>query len=91
MFVCVCGWGASVYTVYNDDGSGSGGDSNSVKLGKSLVNALTIVGSICIATFIVVLLYRYRCMKVVHLTAGLPPLTRYHPTAINPPPLHGGV
>jgi hypothetical protein len=61
----------SVYTVYNDDGAGGKGDSNSVKLGKSIVNALVIVGCICAATFLVVCLYKFRCMKVK-------PVPRHH-------------
>ena len=60
--------GMSVYTINDgstdDDDGGGGGDSTSVKLGKSLANALTIVGVICAATFVVVLLYKFRCMKV---------------------------
>lgn len=62
--------GMSVYTINtggggDDDGDGvGGGDSATVKLGKSLANALTIVGVICAATFVVVLLYKFRCMKV---------------------------
>jgi len=55
--------GVSVYAINDGDADGNGGDSNSVKLGKSLINALTIVGVICGATFVVVLLYKYRCMK----------------------------
>ncbi|TFJ85532.1 hypothetical protein NSK_003042 [Nannochloropsis salina CCMP1776] len=55
--------GVSVYAIDDGDADGKGGDSNSVKLGKSLVNALTIVGVICGATFVVVLLYKFRCMK----------------------------
>ena len=67
--------GMSVYTINtagsgdgDDDGSGGGGDSTTVKLGKSLANALTIVGVICAATFVVVLLYKFRCMKA----SGIP-------------------
>ena len=50
-----------------DDGDdeSAGGDSNSVKLGKSIANALVIVGSIIVATCIVILLYKYRCMKLL--------------------------
>lgn len=55
--------GVSVYTIDDGDADGTGGDSNSVKLGKSVINALTIVGVICAATFLVVLLYKFRCMK----------------------------
>jgi presenilin 1 len=55
--------GVSVYAINDGDADGNGGDSNSVKLGKSLINALTIVGVICGATFVVVLLYKFRCMK----------------------------
>lgn len=53
----------SVYQVNSGDQE-DGGDSNSVKLGKSLANALIIVGGICCATFLVACLYRFRCMKV---------------------------
>lgn len=61
--------GMSIYTINDGSGSEDGddadaGDSTSVKLGKSLANALTIVGVICAATFVVVLLYKFRCMKV---------------------------
>jgi hypothetical protein len=60
------GWGGGL-TVYNDDdGSNGAGESNSERLGKSMINALTIVGTICVATFLVVLLYKFRCMKVQH-------------------------
>ncbi|KAM3576450.1 hypothetical protein VYU27_001616 [Nannochloropsis oceanica] len=55
--------GVSVYAINDGDADGNGGDSNSVKLGKSLINALTIVGVICGATILVVLLYKFRCMK----------------------------
>jgi hypothetical protein len=53
-----------MYTVYSDgDGSGHDADTNSVKLYKSLANALAIVGSIVVATCLVILLYKYKCMK----------------------------
>lgn len=55
-----------MYVVYSDgDGSGHAPDSNEAKLGKSLVNALAIVGSIVVATVLVILLYKFRCMKVI--------------------------
>jgi presenilin 1 len=42
---------------------GANGDSNPMKLGKSLANAVVIVLFIAAATFMIVLLYRYRCMS----------------------------
>lgn len=54
------------YTVYDtSDNSDENTDSNSTKLGKSFVNAFVIVSVICIATFIIVLLYKYKYMKIL--------------------------
>lgn len=48
------------YTVLqNDDENHSGAR----MVGQSLVNALVIVSVICVVTFLIVLLYKYRCMK----------------------------
>ena len=45
------------------DESGDQGDGE--KLGKSLINALVIVGVITVMTFVLVLCYKYRCLKVM--------------------------
>jgi Presenilin len=39
------------------------GDSTSTLVGKSLVNSLVIVAALAAATCVIVLLYRFRCMK----------------------------
>lgn len=64
-----------VYEVSDDDATGdddssgsSSGDSDSQKLSKGLVNALIIVGAICGMTFLVVLCYYFRCLKVGRVT-----------------------
>jgi hypothetical protein len=36
-------------------------------LGASIANTLIIVGVICVATFIIVLLYKYKCLKCFYL------------------------
>jgi presenilin 1 len=50
-------------------------DSNATKLGTSLINGLVIIAAICAMTFVIVLLYKYRCMKVLFgymiLSSGL--------------------
>lgn len=51
------------YTVYNV--GDESGDTNTVKLGKSIVNALIIVCVLAAATFGIVCLYKYRCMKLL--------------------------
>jgi len=53
--------GLSAYEVF--DTSANTGASNSVRLGESVVNALIIVGVLAVATFGIVLLYKFRCMK----------------------------
>eukprot|EP00500_Bicosoecida_sp_ms1_P003847 CAMPEP_0203813472 /NCGR_PEP_ID=MMETSP0115-20131106/4739_1 /ASSEMBLY_ACC=CAM_ASM_000227 /TAXON_ID=33651 /ORGANISM="Bicosoecid sp, Strain ms1" /LENGTH=457 /DNA_ID=CAMNT_0050722339 /DNA_START=12 /DNA_END=1385 /DNA_ORIENTATION=- len=55
--------GLSVYMVYTE--SGSGNQSTGEKVGQSLVNALVIVSVICVVTFILVLCYKYRCLKLM--------------------------
>ena len=45
--------------------SSSDDASNGRKLGDSLVNGLVIVSVICVMTFGIVLLYKYRCMKLL--------------------------
>lgn len=52
--------GLKAYTVYDDDDQNT---SNSEKFGESLINALVIVGVLAIATFGIVLLYKFKCMK----------------------------
>ncbi|CAM9245276.1 unnamed protein product, partial [Heterosigma akashiwo] len=51
----------SAYEVY--DTSSAAGTSASVRLGESIVNALVVVCVLAAATFGIVLLYKYRCMK----------------------------
>jgi len=53
--------GLKVYDITDDDTGG--GDTNSVKMGKSMVNALTIVAVLASFTFLLVFLYWVRCMK----------------------------
>ena len=43
----------------------SGEQSSSQKLGSSILNALVIVGVICVATFVLVACYYFRCLKVM--------------------------
>lgn len=42
---------------------GSANDSTATQLGNSVANGLVIVSVICAMTFVIVLLYKYRCMK----------------------------
>lgn len=49
----------NVYSTGNDD------NSNGQQLGESLINGIVIVSVICAMTFLIVLLYKYRCMKVL--------------------------
>jgi presenilin 1 len=51
---------SQVYTVY---GSASESESNASSFGKALANALVIVAAVCAVTFVLVLLYKWRCMK----------------------------
>ena len=56
--------GLSVYDI--SDGSESGmNDSNTVKLGKSMINAIVIVCAMAFMTFVIVFLYWARCMKCI--------------------------
>lgn len=49
----------SSYLVFDEDGEASG----STLLGESLINALVIIGFVAVLTFVMVLLYKYNCMK----------------------------
>jgi len=51
------------YTIF--DGLDSSGNSNAKNFGLSLVNGLVIISFIALITFGIVLLYKYRCMKVL--------------------------
>jgi len=46
--------------VYDENPDESAGN----LLGQSIINALAIVGAICAVTFVLVLCYKYRCIKV---------------------------
>jgi presenilin 1 len=51
---------ASAYTVFSVD---EGSESNGQNLAYSLANALIMVSVICCMTFVIVILYRLKCMK----------------------------
>jgi ABC-type Fe3+ transport system permease subunit len=51
----------SVYMVSNEQ---KGSKSSSEKFGSSILNSLVIIGVIAAATFVLVLCYKYRCLKV---------------------------
>jgi len=55
---------ANIYQVYDvgDDEALS----SLQKLGRSLVNTLVMVSVICVMTFVVVLCYKFRCMKIFY-------------------------
>lgn len=55
------------YLVYNQGGSsgGGGGGSSGEQIGQALVNAIVIVSVICAATFVLVLCYYFRCIKLM--------------------------
>lgn len=50
----------SVYLVSDEKQQESQGE----KFGASILNSLVIVGVICAATFVLVLCYKFRCLKV---------------------------
>lgn len=56
--------GLSIYDI-SDGSESSMNDSNTVKLGKSMINAIVIVGAIALMTLVVVFLYWARCMKCI--------------------------
>jgi Presenilin len=56
--------GLSVYDI-SDGSESSLNDSNTVKLGKSMINAIVIVGAIALMTSVVVFLYWARCMRFI--------------------------
>jgi hypothetical protein len=53
---------SGTYNVYS---TGNADNSNGQQLGESLINGIVIVSVICAVTFLIVLLYKYRCMKVL--------------------------
>ena len=56
--------GLSIYDI--SDGSEAGlNDSKTVKLGKSMINAIVIVSAIALMTFVIVFLYWARCVKCI--------------------------
>jgi len=57
--------GLKVYDISDDDAvtDDEGGDSNSQKLGKSLINAIVIICVIATFTFVLVFCYWMKCMK----------------------------
>jgi presenilin 1 len=58
--------GLSTYLVYQEGGGGGGGGGGgAAQFGEALVNALVIVGVICAATFVLVLCYYFRCLKLM--------------------------
>ena len=56
--------GLSVYDI-SDGSDASINDSNTVKFGKSMINALVIVCAIALMTFMIVFLYWARCVKCI--------------------------
>ena len=54
---------SSAYEAF--DNTAGGEASTAQTLGLSLLNALIIVSVICAMTFVIVLLYKYRCMKIL--------------------------
>jgi hypothetical protein len=51
---------AKQYTVYRNAGQQ---ENKGVALGQSIANGIVIVAVICVMTFVIVLFYKYRCMK----------------------------
>lgn len=56
--------GLSIYDI-SDGSEASINDSNTVKLGKSMINALVIVCAMALMTFVIVFLYWARCMQCI--------------------------
>ena len=56
--------GLSVYDI-SDGSDASINDSNTVKFGKSMINALVIVCAIALMTFVIVFLYWARCVRCI--------------------------
>lgn len=57
--------GLSMYLVYDEGGSGGGDQSAGAAFGQAAINAIVIVSVICAATFILVMCYYYRCIKLM--------------------------
>lgn len=62
---CLTPPSASNYLVYNEGGGGSVPASGGSQFGQALVNAIVIVSVIALATFVLVLCYYLRCIKVM--------------------------
>ena len=58
--------GLSIYDI-RDGSEASINDSNTVKLGKSMINALVIVCAMALMTFVIVFLYWARCMQFIQV------------------------
>lgn len=56
---------AAISRSYAVAGSASDADGTAAALGQAAANALVIVAVICAVTFLVVLLYKWRCMKLL--------------------------
>jgi presenilin-like A22 family membrane protease len=56
---------AAVSGAYNVYGDASAQESTGGQVSAALVNSLVIVSVICAMTFVIVLLYKYRCMKIL--------------------------
>jgi Presenilin len=57
--------GLSSYLVYQESSNSGGGTSSGQQLGEALINALVIVCVICAATFVLVMCYYFRCIKLM--------------------------
>jgi hypothetical protein len=56
---------AALSGTYNVYSTGNADNSTGEQLGESLINGIVIVSVICAMTFLIVLLYKYRCMKIL--------------------------
>jgi presenilin-like A22 family membrane protease len=54
---------SSSYNVYGDASEQAGGTAG--QMSAALVNSLVIVSVVCFMTFVIVVLYKYRCMKIL--------------------------
>ena len=72
------------YHVLDVEGDDSSDQSAAQKLGHSLVNTLVIVSVLCAMTFVVVLCYKYKCMKIfyAYLVLVVAALLGYYTTLI---------
>ncbi|PRP80684.1 hypothetical protein PROFUN_11643 [Planoprotostelium fungivorum] len=58
----VFGGGSAIYMVYAETST----DSNAMKFGGAILNAILFVGMIVVVTVIFVVLYKYRCYKILY-------------------------